>query len=179
MIDGLHLCHRCCWHRATNQIIGLCREHSGHLDLSMNSMDSVLAVVEAVHGDAPTCHYGREATVIAVAPFWATNYHGLPIAQTQTCKAEKGAEFSILLQTILEQWSVHGEPANGPIWVVGTDGDPVFREGTFKVLMSEKLDPSSALFKTLGDLPGLNIQCGKHQIVKAPDPKHVVKRQWQ
>ncbi|KAJ7255739.1 hypothetical protein C8J57DRAFT_1075475, partial [Mycena rebaudengoi] len=54
MIDGLHLCQRCRWHRPTNQIIGLCREHTGDLDLGMKDMDSVLKVLETVHGSDPT-----------------------------------------------------------------------------------------------------------------------------
>ncbi|KAJ7477582.1 hypothetical protein FB451DRAFT_1032912 [Mycena latifolia] len=176
MIDGLHLCQRCRWHRPTNQIIGLCREHSGGLDLSMSDMDSVLEVVEAVHGDSPTCHYGREATVAAVGPFRADNYHGLPIVQTQTCKSEKGKGFAALLTSILEQWKLHGEPRNGPIWVLGTDGDSVFRDGAFKVLMSEELDESSELFKKLRNCQGLNLECGPGGVVQAPDSKHVAKR---
>ncbi|KAJ6560870.1 hypothetical protein DFH09DRAFT_1279507 [Mycena vulgaris] len=84
------------------KIIGLCREHSGNLDLSMTDMESVLGVLDAVHGDAPACHYGREATVAAIGPFRADNYHGLPIVQTQTCKSEKGKGFAALLTSIFE-----------------------------------------------------------------------------
>ncbi|KAK6996107.1 hypothetical protein R3P38DRAFT_2480378, partial [Favolaschia claudopus] len=132
MIDGLHLCQRCRWHRPTNLILGLCREHSGDLDLSMDSIDSVLAVLEAVHGDSPTCHYGREATVAAVAPFSSEDYHGLPIVQTQTCKSEKGPGFANLLSSIMEQWELNATD-NADIWVLGIDGDAVFREGSRRV----------------------------------------------
>ncbi|KAJ7657436.1 hypothetical protein DFH06DRAFT_1090907 [Mycena polygramma] len=176
MIDGLHLCQRCRWYRPTNQIIGLCREHSGELDLSMSTMDSVLAVLEAVHGDSPTCHYGREATVAAVAPFRSENYHGLPIVQTQTCKSEKGVGFTALLNSILVQWELHGGPNNGDLWVVGIDGDPVFREGAFKVLMCDEVRESDPLFAKLGGLKGLNRQCGKNKAVSGSDMKHGTKR---
>ncbi|KAJ7041428.1 hypothetical protein C8F04DRAFT_947209 [Mycena alexandri] len=176
MLDGLHLCHRCRWHRPTNQIIRLCREHSGDLDLSMNSMDSVLEVLEAVHGDLPSCHYGREATVAAIAPFCTENYHALPILQTQTCKSEKGPAFASLLEQTMEQWELHGEAKNGPLWVVSTDGDRVFGEGCFKLLMCEEVEESSPLGQKLHGLKGLNLQCGKKKVIKAPDPKHVVKR---
>jgi hypothetical protein len=176
MIDGLHLCQRCRWHRPTNQIIGLCREHSAHLDLSMNDMDSVLEVLEAVHGESPTCHYGREATVVAVGAFRSDNYHGLPIAQTQTCKSEKGKGFAALLESTLEQWKLHAEEVHGPIWVVGMDGDSVFRDGAFKVLMCDEVEKSSELYEKLGGLEGLNLQCSKDEKVAAPDTKHVTKR---
>ncbi|KAJ7468107.1 hypothetical protein FB451DRAFT_1137242 [Mycena latifolia] len=176
MIDGLHLCQRARWHRPTNQIIGLCREHSGNLDLSMNDMDSVLEVLNAVHGESPTCHYGREATVAAVGAFRANNYHGLPILQAQTCKSEKGDGFAALLESILEEWKLHGEPQNGPIWVIGTDGDAVFRDGAFQVLMCNELAPSSDLYKKLAGLAGLNLRCSKDGKVMAPDTKHVTKR---
>ncbi|KAJ6607976.1 hypothetical protein B0H10DRAFT_1955815 [Mycena sp. CBHHK59/15] len=133
MIGGVHLCHRARWHRPTNQITGLCREHSGHLNLGMNNMDSVLEVLDAVHGDSPTCHYGREATVVAVSAFRSDNYHGLPIVQSQTCKSEKGPGFARLVDMVIEQWKVHGEL-------------------------------------------GLNLQCGKGNVVTGPDPKHITKR---
>ncbi|KAJ6598574.1 hypothetical protein B0H10DRAFT_1714073, partial [Mycena sp. CBHHK59/15] len=63
MIDGVHLCQHCGWHRPMNQIIRLCWEHSPGLDLAMNNIDSILAVLEAIHGDSPSCHCRREATV--------------------------------------------------------------------------------------------------------------------
>ncbi|KAJ7758774.1 hypothetical protein B0H14DRAFT_3166040 [Mycena olivaceomarginata] len=77
MIDGVHLSQRACWHRPTNQIIGLCREYSEPFNLAMNDMESVLKIVDAVHGDSPTCHYGREATVLAIGPYRERNYHGV------------------------------------------------------------------------------------------------------
>ncbi|KAJ7088238.1 hypothetical protein C8R43DRAFT_908771 [Mycena crocata] len=175
MADGLHLCQRPRWHQPTNQILGLCREHSAGLDLSMTSMDSVLNVVNAVHGESPTCHYGREATVFAVGAFRADNYHGLPILQTQSCQKEKGPKFAVLLQSILEQWKVHAEPKNGRLWVVGFDGASVFREGGFTVLMADELHDPSPLYKKLKGLRGLNLECSKDEVVVAPDPKHVVK----
>jgi hypothetical protein len=143
----------------------------------MNSMDSVLEVLDAVHGDSPTCHYGREATVAAVAPFRAANYHGLPILQTQTCKSEKGPGFAALLESILEQWDLHAAAGNGDIWVVGIDGDSVFREGAFKILMCSEVDESSPLFAKLGGLKGLNLQCAKNGAVSGSDMKHATKRE--
>ncbi|KAJ6611372.1 hypothetical protein B0H10DRAFT_1809693, partial [Mycena sp. CBHHK59/15] len=155
VIDGVHLCHRARWHRPTNQITGLCREHSGHLNLGMNNMDSVLEVLDAVHGDSPTCHYGREATVVAVSAFRSDNYHGLPIVQSQTCESEKGPGFARLVDMVIEQWKIHGEPHHGPLWVLSTDGDSVFREGTFRVLMCEVVDASNPLYSRLSGLQGL------------------------
>ncbi|KAJ7758390.1 hypothetical protein B0H16DRAFT_1689376 [Mycena metata] len=175
MIDGIHLSQRACWHRGTNQIIGLCREHSEPFDLTMNSMESVLKIVEAVHGDSPTCHYGREATVLAIGPYRDHNYHGVPIGQTQTCKSEKGAGFAALLTMTLEQWKIHGEPHSGPALTVSTDGDSVFRDGLFKVLMTRTPDKSGALFLKLSGCSGLNLECGDDDVVIGPDGKHVVK----
>ncbi|KAJ7824429.1 hypothetical protein B0H13DRAFT_1658509, partial [Mycena leptocephala] len=133
-------------------------------------------VVDAVHGESPTCHYGREATVLAMGAFRANNYHAVPIGQTQTCKSEKGPGFAALLKMAMEQWKIHGAPHNGQLWIVSTDGDSVFREGLFQVLMSRTVDESSPLYLKLSGCTGLNLQCGEDNIVKAPDPKHVVKR---
>ncbi|KAJ7140342.1 hypothetical protein C8R46DRAFT_1233789 [Mycena filopes] len=177
MIDGIHLSQRACWHRPTNQIIGLCREHSDPFDLAMNNMESVLKVVDAVHGDSPTCHYGREATVLAIGPYRDTNYHGVPIGQTQTCKSEKGPGFAALLKMTLEEWKTHGEPHNGPVFTVSFDGDSVFRDGASKVLMVRTPDKSSALSLKLSGCRGLNLECGEDDVVMGPDGKHIVKRE--
>ncbi|KAJ7478464.1 hypothetical protein FB451DRAFT_1396233 [Mycena latifolia] len=126
MIDGIHLSQRACWYRPSNQIIGLCREDSGPFNLVMNNMASVLKVVDAVHDKSPTCHYGREATVLAIAAFRDDNYHSFPIGQTQTCKSEKAAGFAAILKMAIDQWNIHGAPHNRPLFTIGTDGDLVF-----------------------------------------------------
>ncbi|KAJ6611300.1 hypothetical protein B0H10DRAFT_2165870 [Mycena sp. CBHHK59/15] len=133
MIDGVHHCQRCRWHQPMNQIVGLCQVHSLGLDLARNNMDTVLAILEAVHCDSPSYHYGREATVVAIGLIWSA----------------------------MDQWELHGEPHNGPIWVLGTDGDSV--------------DRSTPLYSKLSGLSGLNSQCGKGNTVTGPDPKHVTK----
>ncbi|KAJ7044460.1 hypothetical protein C8F04DRAFT_942296 [Mycena alexandri] len=176
MIDGVHLAQRACWHRPTNQIIGLCREHSEPFNLAMDDMDSVLNIVEAVHSDSPTCHYGREATVLAIGPYRETHYHGVPIGQTQTCKSEKGPGFAALLKMTLEEWKTHGEPHSGPILTVSFDGDPVFRDGAFDVLMIRTPDKSSSLSLKLSGCQGLNLECGEDDVVIGPDGNHIVKR---
>ncbi|KAJ7021778.1 hypothetical protein C8F04DRAFT_1273273 [Mycena alexandri] len=175
MIDGVHLAQRACWHRPTKQIIGLCREHSEPFNLAMDDMDSVLNIVEAVHSDSPTCHYGREATVLAIGPYRETHYHGVPIGQTQTCKSEKGPGFAALLKMTLEEWKTHGEPHSGPILTVSFDGDPVFRDGAFDVLMIRTPDKSSSLSLKLSGCQGLNLECGEDDVVIGPDGKHIVK----
>jgi hypothetical protein len=144
----------------------------------MKDMDSVLKVLETVHGSDPTVHYAREATVAAIGPFHAENYHALPILQSQTCKSERGPEFATLLDNILAQWKIHGEPTNGPIFSVSYDGDSVFRQGGFKILMSDDLKDKGALYDKLKGLMGLNLRCSKDGIVSAPDPKHCTKREF-
>jgi hypothetical protein len=178
MIDGLHLSQRACCHRPTNQILGLCREHAEPFDLAMNDMTSVLKLVDAINGEFLSCHYGREATVLAVAAFRDDHYHAFPIAQTQTCKSEKGAGFAALLATAIDLWEIHGAPHNGPLFIVSTDVDFVFREGAFQVLMCDSVDKSSPLYLKLAGCNGLNLQCGKNYIVYCPDLKHVTKRAY-
>ncbi|KAJ7849681.1 hypothetical protein B0H14DRAFT_3866837 [Mycena olivaceomarginata] len=175
MIDGVHLSQRACWHRPTNQIIGLCREHSEPFDLAMNDMESVLKIVDAVHGDSPTCHYGREATVLAIGPYHERNYHRVSIGQTQTCKSEKGPGFAVLLKMTLEEWKTHGEPHSGPVFSASFDGDSVFRNGAFKVLMIRTPEKSSSLYLKLSGCRGLNLECGEDDVVIGPDGKHIVK----
>jgi hypothetical protein len=142
----------------------------------MNNMESVLKIVDAVHGDSPTCHYGREATVLAIGPYRERNYHGVPIGQTQTCKSEKGPGFAVLLKMTLEEWKTHGEPHSGPVFSVSFDGDSVFRDGAFKVLMIRTPEKSSSLYLKLSGCRGLNLECGEDDVVIGPDGKHIVKR---
>jgi hypothetical protein len=93
-----------------------------------------------------------------------------------TCKAETGEEFSAVLELLIDQWKMHGEETYGPLWCVGTDGDSTFRGACHKVLMCNEISRSDPLFPLLSALPGLNLRCGKQNLVHSPDPKHTIKR---
>lgn len=144
----------------------------------MRDLPSVLKLAEAVHGGSPTLHFGREATVVAVGPLRGFEYHPNPVVVSTTCKSETGAEFSVILERVMEQWKLHAQAEHGPLWFIGSDGDAVFRAAGFKLLMKQPLDPSSDLYNKLCDLNGLNLFCGSGGIIMSPDHKHTVKREF-
>ncbi|KAI0056200.1 hypothetical protein BV25DRAFT_1762086, partial [Artomyces pyxidatus] len=166
MIDGIAICQRARWWKRSNEIVGLCREHAVRADLGMADLPSVLKVVETVHGKNPTCHYGREATVAAVAPFGADNYHPTPILLSVTCKSETAPEFAVIVRLLIDGWATHGAHTLGELWFVSTDGDSTFRGALYSVLMDRELDNS--LYLALTQLEGLNLRCGPRNIVMAP-----------
>ncbi|EIW82636.1 hypothetical protein CONPUDRAFT_42793, partial [Coniophora puteana RWD-64-598 SS2] len=176
MIDGLHIAQRPRWHKNTNTIIGLCREHTKGLDLGMNNMDAVLEIARAVQDDPQTCHYGREATIAVIGPFQRDNYHPFPVLVSPTCKAEKSDEFSAIISMIIAQWDEFGKPFNGPLWCVCTDGDTTFRGALHRVLMDRTVAVGDELYNKLAPLLGLDLHTGVAYIVIGPDPKHIFKR---
>ncbi|KAJ6600675.1 hypothetical protein B0H10DRAFT_1958705 [Mycena sp. CBHHK59/15] len=54
---------------------------------------------------------------------------------------------------------------DGPIWVLGTDGNSVFRDGAFQVLMCCEVDRSTLLYSKLSGLSRLNLWCGKATVL--------------
>ncbi|KAI0068929.1 hypothetical protein BV25DRAFT_1844785 [Artomyces pyxidatus] len=174
MIDGIAICQRARWWKRSNEIIGLCREHAIRANLGMTDFPSVLQVADSIHGDAPSCHYGREATVAAIAPFAIDHYHPIPILLSATCKSETAPEFAVILGLLIEGWSLHGASVHGAMWFISTDGDATFRGALYAVLMDREF--TGSLYLALTQLEGLNLQCGRDDIVMGPDAKHLVKR---
>ncbi|KDQ51736.1 hypothetical protein JAAARDRAFT_83648, partial [Jaapia argillacea MUCL 33604] len=176
MIDGIAVNQRAWWLRVFNEILGLCRDHTPGLDLGMTDMPSVLHVVEAVHGESPTCHYGREATVAAIGPYRPDNYHPMPVMVSLTCKSETAEQFAVVMQLLIDQYKIHSAPLNGPLFTIGLDGDGVFWGACHIVLMKQVIEPLSKLGVKISGLNGLNKQTGDDDITMDPDPKHLVKR---
>lgn len=178
MLDGIHLSQRPRWSKSTCQIIGFCRDHEHGLDLSMPDMESVEKIAEAVHGEDPTCHFAKEATVAVFGAFRGEHYHPFPAMVSGTCKAEKGDGFANILRLCLSEWEKNGEKWAGPLWCVSTDGDATFRMGSHQVLMTDELDNSDPLYDLLAGLEGLNLQVGLKGIIQGPDIKHLIKREF-
>ncbi|KAH9844334.1 uncharacterized protein C8Q71DRAFT_698404, partial [Rhodofomes roseus] len=174
--DGIAIERRMRWVKSIDSMVGACREHSAGLDMSMSSFDTVLEVARAMHSDTPTCHYGTDGTVFGMAPFRADNYHILPIGLSASCKAEKAEEFGDILDTSIDDWSIHGSDEYGDLWTFSCDGATTFRGACYDRLMVREFDRSSALYRKLSTLKGLNLRCGKRDVVHAPDPKHLIKR---
>ncbi|EIW60546.1 uncharacterized protein TRAVEDRAFT_45796 [Trametes versicolor FP-101664 SS1] len=178
MMDGIAVEQRASYSRVTNEVVGLCREHSGALDLHVISLDAIKHVAAALNDEVPTCHLGKECTVAALAPYRAKNYHAVPILVSPSCKAEKAEEMAEWIRRFLKWWkeSPDGEARHGPIWCVATDGDGTFRRAKFALLMLATLSPESPLYLDLVRLEGLNLWTGEDEVTASADFKHVFKR---
>ncbi|KAI0681858.1 hypothetical protein C8T65DRAFT_597993 [Cerioporus squamosus] len=175
LIDGLHINKRVRLYRKTNEMIGFCREHGASLDLSMHDIPSILKVADAVHGNEPTCHYGKEATVAVVGALRGDQYQPLPVMLSPTCKSENAEQFAVVVQLLIDQWKEHGAAVHGPLWHISTDGDATFCGALHLVLMKQEVQPG-ALRDRLCQLEGLNLRTGDDDIVWNPDHRHLVKR---
>lgn len=124
LIDGIAIEEKGRYCRRTNEIVGLCREHSHLVDVSVRSIESVKLVADAVHGEDALCHYGKDATVVVIAPFRHEHYGATPVIVSPSCKAEKGIELAEWVTAPIARWREHpdGEARHGPIWSLASDG---------------------------------------------------------
>lgn len=178
MIDEISVDERACWIKSMNSVGGLCREHSKNIDLTIPDIDSLLDIAEAVTGDEPTVHFGKEATVAGIAPFRDSHYGVRPVLCSLTCKTEVAEESAELIALILKLWkeSLDGEEKHGPIFSVASDGDATRRKVLYELFMKHELDPASELYAKLSILAGLNLFTGDADVTMDFDLKHILKR---
>ena len=134
-----------------NCIVGLCREHSGAIKKTVDSLANIQAAVAAVH-NAQTAHYGKNGTVLGICPVTDDeNYYVVPLVLSSSCKAETGDQLAEWIEEFLEIYHSHvlGQLKHGAITAVATDGESSFRKMQFKLFLIEDLDPNSALEKIL------------------------------
>ncbi|KAI0368715.1 hypothetical protein BV20DRAFT_1036857 [Pilatotrama ljubarskyi] len=184
MLNGVAIEERCRYALERNSIIGLCREHSQNIRTRVTGYDVIQEAEVALHGsssgDLPTCHYGKDATVVAIAPYARVeHYSPVPLLVSSSCKTESEDELAGWLRTVVEAWRTHlcGEHVHGPITALGSDGESTFRRARFILCLTELLDKTALLGRLLYSLPGFNCYTGPHGICGTCDPKHVIKRE--
>ena len=175
MLDEISINEKAVYIRHNNSIGGLCREHTSNMALSMTSVEAVERIADAVHGEHPTVHYGREATVGAISPLRDEDYTAKPILISPTCHGETPAGAISMTTMLLECWKQTAEAVHGPVWTVASDGDATRRAAAYSMFMKETLDPSSPLGKILYQLAGLNYLTGPCDITFDFDAKHLFK----
>ncbi|KIK96484.1 hypothetical protein PAXRUDRAFT_50620, partial [Paxillus rubicundulus Ve08.2h10] len=177
MMDKIAINEEAYYKKSSNSIGGLCCDHAGLIDIKLTDYKTITNALQAVHDESPVCHYGKEATVAAIAAFSPENYTPLPILVSPTCKSERADCGERLLQMILECWHTHPdkEAKFGPVWCFSTEGDSTCQVACHSLFMKYDLDPSSELYEKLSCLAGLNLKFGAHLITMDFDPKHLVK----
>jgi hypothetical protein len=177
ILDGAALEELGRWEALRNIILGLCREHSGHLNLVVTSIEVVEAVEKALKDGS--CCLGKDGTVVAIAPIAdSEHYYPVPLILSPSCKQEKGEALAKWLNTLLKVYKdhPHGEKVHGPIRTIASDGEASFRTARFLLCMTKALDPQSSVGKILYNISGLNCYTGENDILGTCDPKHVIKR---
>lgn len=183
MMDGVAIEERCRYAAERNSIIGLCREHGAHIRTRLTGFDVIQEAEAALHDPpdgAPHCHYGKDGTVMAIAPYARTDHYApVPILVSASCKSERGEELAEWIPSVWKVWNTHvsGRRQHGSIWALGSDGESSFRRARFLLCMTELLDRSAPLGRLLRTLPGMNCYTGVHGICGTCDPKHVIKRE--
>jgi len=179
MIDGVALEESCRYHHRIGNCIGLCREHCPpHLqNLTITKFEDIKDIQKAI--ESGECHFGRDGTVLAIAPVTATeNYLPVPLIFSPSCKTETGKELALWVQCVLDVYRTHkdGQEKHGLIYILATDGEASFRVLRFLLGLTQQLDHQSPIGKILYELPGLNCVTGQHNLITTCDPKHIVKR---
>ncbi|KAJ7938701.1 hypothetical protein B0H13DRAFT_1851287 [Mycena leptocephala] len=172
MFDGIALETKCRYCPDRNAILGLCREHSNRVNTSVDSLESVENVRQALQKDlkdpGKVC-FGSDATVVAVAPYAQTDhYTPVPTVVSPSDKTEKVPELAL--------WMKQGEKLHGPIWALGSDGDASYRLAKHLICMVKEVDRQSPLGKCVHSLLGMNCFPSKDGQLSTGDPKHIFKR---
>lgn len=180
MIDGVALEEKCRYLRDRNCVVGICREHAANVRTRITSMKVIEDLDRALNDEKnSTCCYGKEATVVAIAPYSREDHYSpTPILLSPSCKTETGHGLADWVKTTIKAWNdhPHGARLHGPIWALATDGDAAFRLARFLICLEEPVDRNSKLGRILYQLVGMNCRTGQQGICSTCDPKHVMKR---
>lgn len=168
------------WDPNTDQVLGLCEHASDLGSLKLGGDLKVLnKIVEAVRVTKDV-HIGHEASVATFSLYDDKYYGARPALIMPTCKKGDWIEAACQNAMLLAAWkySPFGAALHGDVWSLGSDGDPKRRPALYLVTMVRKVQPEDALFRWLGNLPGLNLLCGQNFETPSFDPKHSFKREF-
>lgn len=175
MIDEIALEERPRYDTSRDAVIGFAWETDMECDLSTVTVDTIHAAADALN--EKRISYAKEATVASLAAFGEHNYSPAAILLSGTNKTEAVAWQHKLIQQLVDIYisSPVGQDCYGQLFSISTDGDATRRKACHKICLAENLDPSLPLFQFIGNLPLMNLRCGKGQITLDIDYKHKFK----
>lgn len=158
---------------ARDRVIGLAREDTSELDLKVTLANLEAIATEMREGNV---HIAEEATIVALAAYGSANYDAVPIMFSGTNKTEKdGKQRKWLKMVIGAVEHFMSESKFGILTSIASDGDATRRRALHHELTSQTLDPSDPLYELIGDLPLMNMACGKNNVTLDIDYKHKFK----
>jgi hypothetical protein len=175
MIDEIALDERPRYDSARDVILGFARESDNECDFSTVTVDTIHAAADALH--EKRISYAKEATVASLAAFGECNYSPAPIVISGTNKTETVPQQTKLIRLLTDSYmgSPVGQELYGQLFSLSSDGDATRRKAGHRICLSETLDQSHPLFRLVGNLPLMNLQCGKGAITLDIDYKHKFK----
>ena len=102
-VDDVAVDERLRFSKALGVVLGLCREHSGGVDVSIQGLACLERISAALK--AGEVHMAKEATVGALLPIRRENYQARPVFASGTCKKD-GTAVSIipLYRAVIGYW---------------------------------------------------------------------------
>ncbi|KAH9034598.1 hypothetical protein EDB85DRAFT_1863906 [Lactarius pseudohatsudake] len=176
MIDEIKVEERMQWDPSTNGILGLCREHTGHVGLEFCSMSDPRALVHGIL--VGEIHHASEATVFSIG-ILSEDRHAWgswPFIVTGTCKREDHDRHAELISTVIEACNAESSIIGCPLFSIASDGESRRGSALTKLTHIRPLDPDSELHALLGNLRLMSLLVGNNDITADKDPKHVMKR---
>jgi hypothetical protein len=104
-VDGVAVAvdERLRFSKALGVVLGLCREHSGGVDVSIQGFACLERISAALK--AGEVHMAKEATVGALLPIRRENYQARPVFASGTCKKDETAVSIIpLYRAVIDYW---------------------------------------------------------------------------
>ncbi|KDQ54169.1 hypothetical protein JAAARDRAFT_182553 [Jaapia argillacea MUCL 33604] len=166
-----------CYFGHLDAVGGMCRQHVHRISTWLTSLESAESIVRALYeGEV---HYGKEASVIALASFGTQLRGAFPVVVSPTCGAETPEESARIAETVITSWNEVGAPIFGPIKSFSSDGAASRRAMMYLLFMKHMIEPQHPLYGRLSRLPGLNLYVGDGDITADFDWKHEIKRMSQ
>ncbi|KAI0072081.1 hypothetical protein K474DRAFT_1686804 [Panus rudis PR-1116 ss-1] len=155
-----------CYFPHADTVGALCREHSWRVNLQLLTLENAISIARALWNGK--VHFGKEASVVAIASFGTRLRGAFPVLVSPTCKTKES--------TVLNAWKSVGANLFGPVWSFASDGDAGRRSMVYDMFMKYTVGPMHRLYQYLGGLPGLNLCTGEDDITADFDWKHEIKR---
>ena len=96
--------------------LGLCHEHSVDVKKSIDEISDIYNLSQLLDGTDKTCHYGKEATVVGIAPITSKEqYHITPLILSSSCKTENGEGLANWVGNFSKAYQDHPDGEKGPI----------------------------------------------------------------
>ncbi|KAF8989334.1 hypothetical protein BDQ17DRAFT_1393307 [Cyathus striatus] len=147
MFDEIVTEKRICWDPKSNNMLGICRQHSYRTSVEFVNEDDMKELFRCL--DDKEVHYVGEATIAAVGVLCKNNkiYPAQAVMASGDCKRETGEEHAVILQTVLNA-----------------------------KLRIRRLAEDSSIYNQLRYLTFLNLYVGDDDLTCDKDFKHIVKQ---